>query len=153
MIFTLGVSKGCTYILCYKLDEEEFPRVGGMPPPIIPIVLRRNLQEPSPHRHIPMIPLIQIRPASSATTVHSPLHKKRNDFTDIDLDSSISDSEQDNYECSICLCSEKNDLVTIICMHVFHKDCISEWVKFDKSCPLCRTNMLTGSPAGSDIIV
>ena len=44
-------------------------------------------------------------------------------------------------ECSICLESyQKNDkIVQLTCNHIFHKDCIGEWLqKKQNNCPLCR---------------
>lgn len=50
-------------------------------------------------------------------------------------------------ECSICLCPyedgetvcwAKNDE----CDHIFHEDCIVQWLVDHDECPLCRTNLL-----------
>jgi len=50
-------------------------------------------------------------------------------------------------ECSICLdqyhaketvCWAKND----DCDHIFHEDCIVQWLADHDDCPLCRTNLL-----------
>ena len=43
--------------------------------------------------------------------------------------------------CSICLdeIEIKNGLKIRSCGHIFHKDCISEWVDKRNNCPLCRT--------------
>lgn len=54
-------------------------------------------------------------------------------------------------ECSICLlsynpgqtiCLAKNPL----CKHVFHHDCIEEWLKDHSDCPLCRVNLVNRPP-------
>lgn len=54
-------------------------------------------------------------------------------------------------ECSICLqsynpgqtiCLAKNPL----CKHVFHHDCIEEWLKDHSDCPLCRVNLVYRPP-------
>lgn len=44
-------------------------------------------------------------------------------------------------ECSICLDKIKpKDAVGIKhCKHIFHKDCIKEWVNLRNNCPICRT--------------
>lgn len=40
--------------------------------------------------------------------------------------------------CSICL--ENNPEHTMInCGHLFHKECIDQWIKIKPICPLCRT--------------
>jgi len=46
--------------------------------------------------------------------------------------------------CSICLedFDETKDIVYLDCQHIYHEDCIIEWINKDPSCPLCRTNSL-----------
>lgn len=43
--------------------------------------------------------------------------------------------------CSICLEEiEKKDAIKVkVCGHIFHKDCISEWVEIRNNCPMCRS--------------
>ena len=57
-----------------------------------------------------------------------------------------------DYECSICLEHNNpklydNTFVSINCpkKHVFHKECITEWSKSAKTCPLCRGNFTFSS--------
>jgi len=42
--------------------------------------------------------------------------------------------------CTVCVSKYiKNDeVVNLDCKHVFHKKCISEWVKYKAECPVCR---------------
>jgi len=42
--------------------------------------------------------------------------------------------------CSICLSNFKcsDNLYKISCNHLFHKDCLDEWVKHKQECPVCR---------------
>ena len=46
--------------------------------------------------------------------------------------------------CSICLDEFKNEdiLKKLNCSHIFHKDCLVPWINNNKSCPLCRTDIL-----------
>jgi hypothetical protein len=48
-------------------------------------------------------------------------------------------------ECSICLDTIIDDSKTLDCSHIFHHQCIKNWVdeslKF--TCPLCRSGMIT----------
>jgi hypothetical protein len=48
--------------------------------------------------------------------------------------------EMDNKECSICLIDfEIDDSVVVLdCHHIFHQNCILEWVTRKKDCPNCR---------------
>ena len=45
-------------------------------------------------------------------------------------------------ECSICLEKhvKKEALCIKSCQHEFGKDCLTEWLKLNKSCPLCRAD-------------
>ena len=44
-------------------------------------------------------------------------------------------------DCSICLKvpKEKDIIHTLPCKHIFHKDCIVEWLSKINTCPLCRS--------------
>lgn len=48
-------------------------------------------------------------------------------------------------ECSICLeeFSTGLEVIGMPCSHVYHKDCIVEWLKRSHLCPLCRFSMPT----------
>jgi hypothetical protein len=45
--------------------------------------------------------------------------------------------------CSICQSnsSDTDDILILNCKHDFHKDCISEWIKYKSECPVCKTNI------------
>ena len=47
-----------------------------------------------------------------------------------------------NIECIICLdkLSEK-PIKTTSCMHIFHEECIDNWIKNNTSCPICRNTI------------
>jgi len=53
----------------------------------------------------------------------------------------IKDSNNDI--CSICLEKLKDDKCVILnCEHIYHKDCIKEWLKKNNNCPNCRINII-----------
>ncbi|KAE9598117.1 putative transcription factor C2H2 family [Lupinus albus] len=48
-------------------------------------------------------------------------------------------------ECAICLCEfEDSDTLRLIpkCDHVFHPECIDEWLSSHSTCPVCRANLV-----------
>lgn len=49
-----------------------------------------------------------------------------------------------NESCSICLesYSEVKPGIKIECNHIFHKECIVEWLINNETCPLCRQNII-----------
>jgi len=50
-------------------------------------------------------------------------------------------SLRQNY-CSICLEKflEEDNITYLPCLHLFHENCIFEWLKRKKDCPVCKTN-------------
>ena len=46
----------------------------------------------------------------------------------------------DNFECSICFDEFKENelLKQLRCKHIFHKECLSQWLLNEKKCPICN---------------
>jgi hypothetical protein len=42
-------------------------------------------------------------------------------------------------DCSICFEELGDDVVTTECNHLFHRQCIRNWLREHSSCPLCRS--------------
>ncbi|KAL3791604.1 hypothetical protein HJC23_012194 [Cyclotella cryptica] len=61
----------------------------------------------------------------------------------------ISIEDEESEMCAVCICPYQEGDVRIFskhCSHVFHKECIFEWlVKGHNECPCCRTDMVTKS--------
>jgi hypothetical protein len=51
--------------------------------------------------------------------------------------------------CTICLSDyeEGETLRTLPCFHIFHKDCIDDWLKQSKVCPVCKYQVDTVQPS------
>lgn len=51
--------------------------------------------------------------------------------------------EEDIKRCCICLCDmeEGTETTKLPCSHYFHQDCIIEWLKINKSCPIDKKNI------------
>ncbi|KAF9578919.1 hypothetical protein BGW38_005053, partial [Lunasporangiospora selenospora] len=45
--------------------------------------------------------------------------------------------------CSICLCDYEDleELRHLYCDHIFHKECVDEWLKLKRTCPLCKMDI------------
>ncbi|OMJ23939.1 RING finger protein 44, partial [Smittium culicis] len=54
--------------------------------------------------------------------------------------------------CSICLADYEQDSVLrlMVCGHHFHKECLDEWLKINRICPLCKNDCLGGPPLTND---
>jgi len=46
-------------------------------------------------------------------------------------------------ECCICLDKNESPWMTARCAHSFHAECLTEWMKRNPSCPVCRTLIST----------
>ena len=51
-----------------------------------------------------------------------------------------SDEDEDTFECTICLTEvEEGDRVGILsCQHIFHAECLQQWISRRNVCPLCQ---------------
>ncbi|KAL3077832.1 hypothetical protein niasHS_011635 [Heterodera schachtii] len=62
-------------------------------------------------------------------------------------------------ECTICLGEiEKETPVKLLailepCKHIFHNECIFEWLKNHKTCPICRANAKISVPSLNEVII
>jgi hypothetical protein len=47
--------------------------------------------------------------------------------------------------CSICLCKIECEKKTVLtcCNKIYHNECIEHWKLINRSCPLCRSNIIT----------
>ena len=53
------------------------------------------------------------------------------------------DKYSENYQCIICMEEfEKNEVVKLLpCEHIFHKNCIKQWLLKQKTCPFCKAEI------------
>ncbi|KAK1363481.1 RING-type domain-containing protein [Heracleum sosnowskyi] len=77
------------------------------------------------------------------TTLSSPVNLSHNVHINPDFPVIIYESNPESETCAICLEElECGDEIRVLrrCMHVFHKDCIDEWLpNRSMMCPVCRT--------------
>ncbi|XP_041356123.1 uncharacterized protein LOC121373517 [Gigantopelta aegis] len=50
-------------------------------------------------------------------------------------------------KCTICLCEfeDGEDVRRLPCMHLFHIECVDQWLSTNKKCPICRVDIQAGS--------
>lgn len=60
------------------------------------------------------------------------LQMKRSDVSDDGLE-----------KCTICLSEfeEEEDVRRLPCMHLFHIECVDQWLATNKRCPICRVDI------------
>lgn len=48
-----------------------------------------------------------------------------------------------NNSCSICFeeYKKREEIVRLKCNHYFHEGCITVWIDYNPSCPMCRNNL------------
>jgi hypothetical protein len=58
---------------------------------------------------------------------------------------------KDQPECPICMTNfEKGESVRrLICLHLFHTDCIDKWLQTNSTCPICKTDIKSSQNAES----
>ncbi|CRK99170.1 CLUMA_CG012502, isoform A [Clunio marinus] len=56
-----------------------------------------------------------------------------------------SEADEDSEKCTICLSQFEvdNDVRRLPCMHLFHRDCVDQWLVTSKHCPICRVDIET----------
>ncbi|XP_062512200.1 uncharacterized protein LOC134188034 [Corticium candelabrum] len=55
----------------------------------------------------------------------------------------IKGSAGEDNKCTVCMCEfvEKEDVRRLPCMHLYHVECIDEWLKRNRICPVCRVRI------------
>ena len=61
------------------------------------------------------------------------------DFCEVKI-KNISKLEESNKKCAICLekFNSKVKVIILPCIHIFHTSCITNWMKRQKNCPICK---------------
>ena len=70
----------------------------------------------------------------------------QNGYTKNVTELELEDSQLQDYqkECEICLDNFSNNNLIINmpkCKHVYHWECLKDWIKFRPNCPNCRSNL------------
>ena len=61
-------------------------------------------------------------------------------ITDIKLDKIliIDNMIKTDRNCTICLENLTDNIIKLKCSHLYHKECIKNWIKKKPNCPMCR---------------
>jgi len=72
-------------------------------------------------------------------------HKYKKMIRNTDSSDGAKDDDEDNSpdKCTICLSEfeEDEDVRRLPCMHLFHIECVDQWLHQNKRCPICRVDI------------
>ena len=65
------------------------------------------------------------------------------EMTNLDFSSYVTPIDINEGKCVICFdgLEEKEICKMVTCDHVFHKECINQWLNVKQTCPCCRTGI------------
>ena len=68
-------------------------------------------------------------------------YKKVTKNADADVDDNLQE------KCTICLSEfeDGEDVRRLPCMHLFHIECVDQWLVTNKKCPICRVDIEAGT--------
>ncbi len=76
----------------------------------------------------------------SLSDIHNDINKSSDNIQDNIVDD---DEEEEENLCTICMVDieDGNRVGVLSCGHLFHADCLKEWIKRRNACPLCQTQV------------
>ena len=76
------------------------------------------------------------RSSPLTTLLEEPLVKKKMEKKEINFKKDIYNTD----ECAICLetFEEDENIIQLNCNHIFHLQCIDDWLQIQENCPVCR---------------
>jgi hypothetical protein len=82
--------------------------------------------------------------SSSTLDTRNSKERKEGKFYDLETNECIRTIEREDCNCVICLSDyeDKERLRVLRCSHHFHQQCVDEWLKLHKTCPLCVADPL-----------
>ena len=77
---------------------------------------------------------------------------EKNPNIKLDMPSILFNKEHKDYTCTICgdEIELNRNIVNLECSHIFHTECISEWIQYKAECPICRKMIKTKLNTESD---
>lgn len=71
--------------------------------------------------------------------------QEKKPYVELCVEGELATKDHLDKSCVICkLDFELDEKITVLeCKHIFHTECISEWVKYKSECPICRAKIHT----------
>ncbi|RWS29838.1 E3 ubiquitin-protein ligase Arkadia-like protein [Leptotrombidium deliense] len=140
--FHISISPGMLPVVAAanRQDVYQFPEIpvhGNLIPPLYPYqYITRQMQE--------YMRIVQQRHAAINRGASQAIIE-RNTFPHKykKLQRTATDGDDNIEKCTICLCEfEDNEEVRRLpCMHLFHVECVDQWLTTNKRCPICRVDI------------
>lgn len=77
-------------------------------------------------------------------------HQKESDSSEEtgEVEGAAKIPDDDMEKCTICLSyfEDDEDVRRLPCMHLFHVECVDQWLVTNKRCPICRVDIETRMP-------
>lgn len=128
------------FIISYFLEEYIFSTLIII---FIVFIVKCGMRVLFPSFMIRAIDNLPIRLGASDDELSKILDYKFREGSLINSNTKI-DIEEEDAKCSICLLEYENgEFVKIFeCKHHFHKTCCENWLKINKTCPMCRRDII-----------
>ena len=134
-ICLFGLVYGYLKEYCHRYRQRRAIVIHTVPPFVLPVT--------QVLLNAPNTPETPTTPVTSNSTLHSDRGQrvKKNKRDKLQCIITISNS-QANEQCSICLLDLGTTVQTLRCNHVFHQECIAQWLPEHQTCPICRQRHL-----------
>lgn len=143
-------------------DPEELNRrinelLRSLPPTDHNRILFQRLHEAMSGNHVQvnngatddqinMLPtrIFKHRPAVPSSSSSSSSTSSSSGTIDDKKEKKSDDDGRENYTCMVCLSDYEDgeELRTLPCFHAYHKDCIDQWLRTNKKCPICKNPII-----------
>ena len=112
--------------------------LANMPYQMAPQIMN-NYGYPHMNMMMPMMPMLQFMPIPYPNDVKRVDQRILNSLPENELEDA-SKLDPDNKNCVICLedFKDKERIICLPCIHVFHSECIKSWLTKDNCCPTCK---------------
>ncbi|XP_059139474.1 mucin-2-like isoform X2 [Physella acuta] len=135
-------SPGVALPLPFNLERQDYNHRPVLPPRMT--IERRHPQHP----HFDMSHCNMMGATQEVIERNTLPHKYKKVETCAGGDNPDSNNHQE--KCTICLSEFETgeDVRRLPCMHLFHSECVDQWLSTNKNCPICRVDIEAGAFKG-----